>query len=182
MLLSADSFNRADSSTSLGATDGNGLLDPLTWVDNSPARGGPAGISTNQAYDSTAGNLLLATIDLGTADVDLFVTLSVLDNEGLTFRCTDVDNCWVLRIGGPQLQLTKRVSGTGTLVANPSIGTPANGDEMRVIVLGSSIVCRYNGATIITTSDAYNSTVTTHGLCFGDTNVGRLDDWKAYAA
>ena len=74
MVLSADTFNRTNSTTNLGTTNGAGTLDPLTWVQGH----GTLGINSNQGYSSSLGGngYSVGYVDLGTGDVDITLTLA----------------------------------------------------------------------------------------------------------
>src|SRR5262245_57529908 len=96
-LLAADSFNRADNASSLGSTDGAGLLDPVAWIPQL----GTWGISSNQAYKSGGSSAeQSAVIDAGTADVIVEVTTAArnfANGAGLVFRAVDFQNFWLAR-------------------------------------------------------------------------------------
>lgn len=176
ILLSADSFDRTDSTTNLGSTDGAGARDPLAWVQNV----GTWGITSNTAYTSASVNQSTATIDFGTPDVDIHLTLAALSDCGITFRFTTFADCWLVRYQPvpAQFQLIKRASGSGTVVGHTDTGNNG-GDVYRVVAVGSSITAFRNGIALHATNDAFNKTVTKHGLYSGLNTTGRLNDWSA---
>lgn len=178
-VYSTDSFDRTNSTTSLGTTDGSGSLDPLTWVQDA----GTWGISANKAYTSTGANPALAHVDATHADITLAITVSVVESgtsAGLIFRYTDTSNYWrCSQTGAGNLALFKVVAGTPTQIGS-NVAGGANGDKISVVLNGTSIAAYRNGVSQITTTDAHNSTATKHGLWIANTSVNnRLDDWLA---
>lgn len=176
-LYSADAFTRANSAATLGSTDGAGTVDPIAWT----ALVGTWGISSNQAYCPTppgSGNDGIARVELAQADVDLSITVTVRGTDaGITFRITDSTHYWAWQMGATgTAQLFKR-NGTFTQVGTNHTGG-VDGDVLRVVVSGSSISCYRNGVLLETTTDAFNSTATKHGIQSFDT-TSRLDSWSA---
>src|SRR5580765_4806135 len=118
-LLSADSFNRANSTTSIGTTDGAGSLDPLAWT----TRQGTCGINSNKAYAVSTANVsswgaaAAATVELATADADISITLATLDSApGIIFRWSSTTNFWLVFENTSDLKLYKMVANTLTQV------------------------------------------------------------------
>lgn len=163
-LLVSDSFNRADSAVSLGSTDG-GSLGPLPWT----AHSGTFGIGANAAAFITGGvaNDRNATIDAGAPDVTAGVTISTysgVDNVRLVFRFSDNSNYWILSGNAASAwDLYKRVGGAFTLVGSGGAAV-ASGDVLSVSLSGASIVATVNGITVVTATDAFNSTATRYGI------------------
>lgn len=172
-ILSTDSFDRADSTTSPGATDGAGTLDPLTWVE----RTGAWGISSNQAFTNSAVLRSVATVNLGVSDIDIQVTLAVLGSAGLTFRFSDTSNLWWVRNNAGTLELTERNGGVQN-VRGSAAGLTA-GDTIRVVANGDDIECFRNGVSQFTYNSSFNNTATHHGLFNNNDTTARLDNWSA---
>lgn len=172
MLLSADSFNRTDSTTSLGSTDGAGSLDPLTWTQDR----GTWGIENNQAYTSAALSVSKATVDLALADVDLTVEVTVSNAQGLTFRYVDLNNYWYFTVEGTSTTLNRVSAGVDTLISTASSGGLG---PLRVIAVGAAIGCFRNGLLRHRTVDSAHQTATKHGLFNKAFTTNRLDNWSA---
>lgn len=176
-LLSTDSFNRANSTTSLGSTNGTGASDPAVWVSQHSTWG----ISSNQAYvSSTAGGIGdIATVDLGAGDVDIQVTIAVMSGAcGLTFRYVDNNNFWRWYGNATDIWCYKYVAGTQTQMFH-SFSTVTNGSVLRVIANGSSISLYLNGTLLNTVTDAFNSTATKHGMFAAGATTNFWDNWTA---
>lgn len=181
-LLSADSFDRADSTTNLGSTDGAGILDPLAWTQHT----GVWGIIGNEAYTSTTAALAYATVDLGTPEIDLSLVMVVRNDPsgngaGIVFRLSDTSNFWYARQSSTtgKVQLRKVVAGSDQLVGESPTNHDVNGDTIRVVARGSSIEVFREGVSQITTTDSHNSTATKHGLLNVVGVSHRLDDWSS---
>ncbi len=165
----SDTFNRADSTTTLGSTDGG---TSLTWQYDAPVFGGTPswGIVSNTAYTPGTGAGLarspVAYVDIGSGDIDLSVTLATAGNQGgLIFRWSDSANYWFFlnSLIDNVMYLGKRVAGVSTILAGAA-GAAGNGVALRVVALGSSITA-YSGVTVkATTTDTFNATATKHGL------------------
>lgn len=179
--LSTDTFNRANSTTSLGSTDGTGTKDPRTWTQLA----GTWGINTNQAYISAASGFIpLSYVDLATKDVDLSIVLANVGSGsgggGLAFRITDANNFYGLRFDstGGSLQV---VSGGSVVATLGTYAAASNGDTIEVVASGSTITVKRNGSTLGTYSDSTYTTQTKHGIAIGSDTTVRLDSWSAVA-
>lgn len=158
----SDSFNRADSTTTLGA--------PWTVALADGTAGTLAyGISTNRAYvptNSTGFQESIAYVDLGIADIDMSATVAAFISGaasagGLMFRGDNVNGGFWL---ASQVSLQYKTAGGGLALKAAYSSAFANGDTMRVVAKGSAITV-YNGATtVLSTSDTRNQTATRHGL------------------
>jgi len=150
----ADSFNRADSTTTPGSTD-QGTVQ--AWTEDL----GAWGISSNRAYISAAGNSIMTIA--GSYD---FEELSVevptwgADDAWLIFRCTDVNNRvrWGGTVGSrPQLQVIN--AGVITVDLSPDVNLAsterilAAGDKLSVRCQGSVIECFLDDKLILSISD-----------------------------
>jgi hypothetical protein len=175
--LSTDTFNRADSSSGMGSTDGTGTKDPAAWNLTAP---GCYGIQTNRAYPVlNAQNV--AWIDLAAADVDLSVTAAAFGAAGvlIAFRFADLSNyLYAVAYSGGVL-LIRRQAASNTVLAGPIAGFTA-GETLRVVAVGSSITVYRNAAVVATVTETFNATVTKHGVGFGGTTGNpRADNWSA---
>lgn len=170
MLLASDSFNRPDSTTSMGSTDGPGSLGSIPWVMQS----GTGGITNNKAYG--VGGSDIATLNLGTGDVDLSVQIITFQG-GFMFRCTNPSNNWYCynstAAGNPT------IIGTfigGTFNNQAMINGAAVGDVLRIIANGSSLEFYRNSNLIYNTTNSFNATTPNHGLWMLG---GTFDNWSA---
>jgi len=181
-LLSADSFNRANSATSLGSTDGAGTKDPAVWACPAGCTMGiAANVATGETYDATTGNAV-GTVALGASDVDIHVTVPLINTSGLCFRFTDRLNYWYLCSvagGGGNTILARLVAG-----AIQTVGTLAGAalnDVLRVVASGANVTAYRAGTQIFTTSSAFNQTAQSHGLFDGSfiSGAATFDNWSA---
>lgn len=163
-----DTFNRADSATTLGTTsDGT-----ATWT----AQSGTWGISSNQAYAPAA--IGLATVP-AQADGTVQVTIAadVTDGVGLAFRCSNSSNYWVVirNTTSSAAGLFKVVAGAFNHLATFQ---PAVGDVVSVDLSGTSITPRVNGSAVAGTfTDSFNQTATLCGI-YSENPSNRLDSWS----
>lgn len=173
--FSTDSFNRANSTTNLGSTDGGTVS---AWTQ----RVGTWGINGNAAYTSATTAGAHATIP-GSADfeeVSMKVTTWTSDEASIVFRWSDTNNYWFLggTVGGA-LTLTKKVAGVNTTFTVGAIGpswTLAVNDTIKARAHGSVIECFRNGVLMMTISDTFNSSATVVGMRVS-TLVPRLDNF-----
>jgi hypothetical protein len=177
VLLSADSFNRANTTVNTGTTDGTGSLDPLTWTNQS----GTGGINGNAAYSS--GGAGITTVNLLSGDVTVSISIAVMAGAvqaGLVFRCSDGSNYWVLYIapGMNNFTMYKVVATVFTQVGLAH--TCAVNDVLKVTCSGSNIQVFQNDTLRENQTDSFNSTATKHGMYFGD-SIFRLDNFSATA-
>lgn len=157
-----DSFSRADSTTSLGNAE-TGQAWVTSGVD-------PWGISGGTAYrpSTTGASDTLATISTS-ATVDMSVVIAQASNAngtggmGPIWRYSDANNFWLLDITSSTTIVYKKVASTFTSVATIP-NTIAAGDTVRVVASGSTHTIYLNGAQVYTTTDAFNSTATSHGI------------------
>lgn len=185
--LYADSFNRADSSSSLGtAAEGS---SSAAWSVLATS-GGTWGVSSNAAKCTTGNGTQLAVIDTTNADGTVQSTMTALNGtvsaraSGLAFRCTDASNYLVFqaKVQGTNANfysLVRRVGGTATVLATTSI-VPAVSDVLKVVFVGSSIKCYVNGVLAATVTEATYASITKHGLYGNNTADGtaKWDDWS----
>lgn len=174
-LLSRDTFTRADSTTNLGSTDGDGLLDPVAWTQNR----GTWGISSNEAYTSAATTRSIATVDLGTPDADIQIHNTTANQfPGAIFRFVDTANYWRwCRFGVSNAELTVRELGVDHQITAVSAGT---GIHYRVITAGDVIRCYANDSFLAGTTDTRFNTATKFGMYDDNSTTTRLDSWEAH--
>ncbi len=173
---STDSFNRANSTTSLGSTDGGTVQ---AWTQDS----GTWGINTNTAYISAAGSSI-ATV-AGNANVEeVSVTASTLPAGAefwINFRLSDTSNRW--RWGGTQgasPRLEKVVAGVVTTYTAEHGFTVAQGDKMTARCHGSVIEAFQNDRLALCISDTFNESAIRVGMQLAATTV-RLDNFVVIA-
>lgn len=171
--LFADTFTRADSSSTLGSP----------WV----AEVGTWGISSNQAYPVTGADGDTATYDTSLTDHTISATVATLPSGKAAMvvaRYVDANNFYMFyteRVGSGVIALYKRVSGTTTPLASAT-ALINDGDELRLRAQGSIITAMQLRAGVLirefTFSDASLSTGTKVGLRAGySTSSGlRFDD------
>lgn len=158
--LVSDTFDRADSTTSLGTADTGQAWTVLT--------GATWGVQTNRAYMGGGGDHNPAIVESGASDVKVSATVYPnTDNPrgGLSFRVVDVSNFFFLRSYATVWQLNVTEAGTTTTIAQSSV-SPVGGQAHAVEITcsGSTITCKVDGATIITATSSLFLTATKHGL------------------
>jgi hypothetical protein len=174
-----DTFNRPDSSTTLGTTsDGH-----ATWVTTS-TNNVPWGITSNAAQMfGGLGEDAQAYVESGSPGGTVQATLATLDSvtgarrAGPMFRWSDHLNYWYISctdVAGAS-QLIKRVAGTKTIVG--SAFTTTVGDIVTVSLSGGSVSVAVNGTTVTAVSDSFNQTATKHGM-YSETGVTHFDNWS----
>ncbi len=181
MANKSDNFTRADSSTGLGNSSGDGTA----WVF-STASGTSWGISSNQAYDVyDNGGDYNASLEASSADVTVEVTLSVNTAQtggatGVCARKSDDSNYFIWRAQFGQYTLYRyQAAGFSSLGAFSA--TPANGDVIKLSCVGSALNAYLNGTLVVgPVTDTFNQTATKHGLYAGATSAlgPRWDDFS----
>jgi hypothetical protein len=153
-----DSFNRADSSTTLGVTDTGHSYQILSG--SAPK----FGIEGNQAKKFTGASDYVV-VDSGISDGYVEITFSTLaTDQRLIFRATDLLNNIILtKNASNQYQLIKVVAGAATVLQTLSV-TPANGDVIRATLNANNITMSVNGVSQTTISDSNFTTATKHGF------------------
>lgn len=175
-----DSFNRADSATTLGNTDTG-----QAWTANR----GTWGISSNQAYCVTAVDNDLASVDWGSPNMTVSVKMVAQALQrfyGVVARMTDASNYYMAMVAeGASVYLFKCVAGSYTVLVGPtSVSPPANA-VLSLQASGTSLVVKINGTTVISTTDSTFTTGNRAGLRFGSTGAGangaRWEDFQVAA-
>lgn len=159
-VLVSDSFNRANSTTTLGTTDSYNGGTTKTWT---PFSGNTWGVWNNQVYAENGAEPLGVVVDAGQADISISVTIAIkADMFGCIFR-VDTTNKSGLMFHAGNGQLQKFVGTTYTTIAS-SGKTIVAGDVIKVTANGSAITVYQNGTQILTTTSTYNQALTKHGF------------------
>ncbi|WP_054567210.1 DNRLRE domain-containing protein, partial [Frankia sp. R43] len=167
-----DSVTRANSTSSLGATD-NGEK----WLNAGSAIWG---VNGNAAYLATAsGNRNVATVS-GASDGAFSFTMPVSQaGLGLAFRYADAANYWrlVAQPSAGTWQLVKRDDNVETTVATSAAGTCCTAaDVLRVETSGAQIRVMRNGTQILLVNDPAVYYGSRAGPFAETTGSGRLDN------
>jgi len=167
-----DSFDRANSTNSLGSTDTG-----QAWT-NSVIYGNAIGISSNAAY-SAANVRCAAVVETGNASGSItFVVGTYADYIGQTFRYTDSNNYCIgqffTSIG--KFWVEGKLSGTSFGASNIAgyflTGvTLANGDTVKITMSGTTITLYVNGTSKGSLTIAQNATATKHGITMNGTTA-----------
>jgi hypothetical protein len=176
-----DSFNRGDSTTSLGTTETG-----QAWRnDNSSVWG----VSGGKAYIATAGatgGQSYADVECGTADVTVSFVITGLLSGGIAFRHNLTNlNGYVLVInnnGSLQIYRSAGAYGAETYTTiGQSTALAVLGDKVSITASGSTLQGKINDVTVVTATDA-TYTGTRHGLYNFGVNAGRLDNFTVAPA
>jgi hypothetical protein len=165
-VLVSDSFNRANSTTTLGSTDSYNGGTAKVWTNQDTT--GTWGINTNRAYVQTdAQNRMITVVSSGISNgtVEADITWATGAYVGLNFRNTDLNNFFDICINSTSLVLRKYVSGSSTTLGTYNF-TAVNGTIYHIAATfnGSTITISLDGVQRITVTDSFNSTATLHGL------------------
>lgn len=166
-----DTFNRADSASSMGTSDSGHVWTALqhTW-----------GISSNTAYDTSSSSDGTCYVDSSNADCTLQVTLSTFGSKaGFTFRVQDINNHYIIRVQSSPTDVVcfRRESGTYNLQASNSISAPANGDVVKLVLRGPLAMFFINGVLKLAFTNSTFSTETEHGLHTLNDGTTRFDNF-----
>jgi hypothetical protein len=180
-VLVSDSFNRANSTTTLGTTDSYAGGTAKTWALFGL---GAYGINNNQAYASTApgSGRNVAYVDAGVSDGSVSCVISNITQSSefpkLCFRIQNEANMLYVEYewNSGQIDLRKYVGGTSTLIGQYS-GTFIVGATLKIVTNGSSITVYLNGTQIITATDTFNQTQTRWGICSYNYPNPRFDNF-----
>jgi hypothetical protein len=167
-VLVSDSFNRTNSTTTLGTTDSYNGGSSLAWQNLV----GTWGITNNQAYNAGNSANAVSVVDAGVSDCKVSVTVSNYSSvwkfiarasNGTNFLCVTGTS------------LSKVTNGSFS-----SLGTiPAftTGDVLTFVLNGSSITIQKNGTTVLTVTNTFNQTATMHGLS-SNNNTALYDNFQ----
>lgn len=172
-----DSFNRADSTTTMGNTDTG-----QTWI----ADAGTWGITGNKAYPVTGADSDRCSIDAGSTDLTVAATIGPTNVNrfyGVTGRGADANNFYMAMFSSATSYFFKNVAGTYTQLAVQS--TSFSGDDQVTFNLnGTAAVIKVAGVANISTTDSSITTGTRAGMRHGwnaggtDTGAQRYDDFS----
>ena len=176
----SDTFDRADSTTTPGSTNG-GLAK--NWTESS----GTWGIISNTAYiTASADSIMTMTWVQDLEWMEVSVPTWTSGTAHLVFRYTDGSN--YLRFGGTvagQALLEQVVAGVATTIStaddNQGLFTLAEGDTLAVRTRGSVIEGYVNGRLAVCVSDTTQENATIIGLRL-TTNVPRLNNFHVIAS
>lgn len=196
VVLPADDFNRADGDLN-GQTTSTGSK---TWrVTDSAGATVTDGVVRTVSATAGAPNISstrTAVIDLGAANHTVEVTLSARTaaaastGGGLFARAGTDGSGYFLSVrvnastqGYALYRQDGGASPTSTLLVQSTTTLPAVGDRLRMECVGSSIVCKVNGTTVFSVSDAGTyATNTGAGMFFNATSDDtRFDNWAQVA-
>lgn len=168
----SDSFNRADSTTSLGTAETG-----QTWT----ALNGTYGISANTAYQPTLVADSLAVVESGVSDGEVQCKLSTNSNIArIVFRAIDKSNYLFVQndhLGGQNVTLYKVVNGTMTRIDYVAQARNAN-DVYRIVLAGTSVKVYVNDVLKLDKVVEDHVTATKHGIGNSYSANMRFDDFK----
>jgi len=161
--LAEDSFDRADSTTTLGTADSGQAwtADVGTW-----------GINGNKGYRVGTTDGAMATIDVGAADQTVSAVAVLVNGNyhGVVARMTDTNNFYLAQGNNARTQLYKRVAGTYTQLGSNGAAI-SNGDTLTLRVSGTSIKLIVGGVDRITATDSGLATGNRCGMRTGNTGA-----------
>jgi len=187
-LLTSDTFDRLDS-TSLGNTDGVGILDPTPWLGNPEV----ADIISNTAQLGGSATLnigitgytavVINYIDTGISNIEILLKNNFGGSgvrHGIIFRYDDINNYWAfLALDGSTTKLYKKVAGTWTTVSGAlNLGGVATGIIYKIKTSGSKIECTVNGISVFTVYDTAHISATKHGFLIGAGSLRDIEIWE----
>jgi hypothetical protein len=168
-VLSSDPFTRSDS-TSLGSTP----VGSLAWTEHT---GNDFDIFSNTLRVVTGNSMPACYVNTSNADGTISAKLVTTGGNGLVFRLSsDLTAGYLFYYGSGAYRLMSRTGGSFTLITASSITSQIANDVVEVVLNGSSIICKVNGVTAITTTQTNYQTNTRHGV-YISTASGRVDDW-----
>jgi hypothetical protein len=176
-----DSFNRGDSTTSLGTTETG-----QAWRNDNSA---VWGVSGGKAYVATAGasgGQSYADVECGSADVTVSAVITGLLSGGLAFRhnLTNLNGYVLVINNNGSLQIYRSAGAYGVesyTTIGQSVVLAVLGDTVSITASGSTLQGKINGVTVVTATDA-TYTGTRHGLYNFGVNAGRLDNFTVAPA
>lgn len=163
-----DTFTRANNATVPGTTE----TGSLTWG----MVNGTAGIASNTLRVTASSDAGDCTVNTGSANGTL--SMKAVTNpelSGLAFRiAANHETGYVFWRNGAGYALALRTAAAAYTSLGSSTGvTAAAGDVLSVVMSGSSITCKVNGATVISVTDSA-ATGTRHGV-WVYTSAGAVD-------
>ncbi len=137
-------------------------------------------IQSNKAVNPALSGGDVATVDMSHADGTITVVFNAVtsNNDAIVFRATDSSNYWRFQVndiggGGTTAYLINTTAGSDTIVDSGATTLSSGADHtFEVILSGTSIICKLDGATIFTQTSSVRQTATIHGMMLwagGDT-------------
>jgi len=147
---------------------------------------GTFGISSNEAYEAVTTNIGLATLECGSADGVILVTIKAIPNGqyGICFRYQDNSNFLYAyyRWASDKLEIRAVNAGSDGRIDNNVSWVAAINDQIEVTLSGTSIAVRVirGGSTLVSDSvtSSVAQTATKHGIYIEAATGARLDDWS----
>lgn len=170
----SDTFNRADSASSLGSTDGFASADPAAWT----AASGTWGINGNQAYCPSNTSFGTAWVSSGLSDNITTVTIGNYgdNNHGFMPRYVDNNNYLLILLASYGVYISSYTS--GSLTHHVVAGSATTGDTFAARCVGSTIEVFKNGSStaFLTSTVTEHQTATKQGLF----NNGTGTKWENF--
>lgn len=118
-------------------------------------------------------------VDDGQADGVLSLNVATIGSvPGLAFRmAADTSTGYLFWNSGSTWTLSKQPTIATRTTVTSAAGTMVAGDVLSVVLSGSSIICKVNGVTVLTATDA-TYTGTRHGLYCYSATTSRFKDWS----
>jgi hypothetical protein len=158
--VACDTFLRPDATAGLGVS-----RTGHAWTVSS----GAAGIASRQAYAPSGANTK-AVVEAGVADGAIGVRVSVVGAEQFAVaRYADANNYF--RFGGSTTYQLQRIQGGSATVLANSLGTPAAGDWLELVLAGDAMKAYVNGALVWSGTDSFNLAATKHGFQISGTGT-----------
>lgn len=174
-LTRSDNFNRADSfPAELGM--------PSDGIEAWGSYTGSWGTISNQAGSSSTTNAL-TVLECGQSDGEISVATYDVVDTGIAFRVTDSDDYCLASIKPSQIALYTSTGGTfSSALGSVYDYTHADGDVVTVVMKGTSVSVRLNGAEIIPpVTITHNSIATQHGLWTYLDSSTRFDNFEFWS-
>jgi hypothetical protein len=176
-VLASDSFNRANSTSTIGTTDSYNGGTTKTWQTFNGAVGG---INSNQAYivSGGSGDNISCGINAGASDVTYTITLATAVNfSNLHIRSASASSSIILQLKSNGYFLYTLSSGTYTSIGSTTAKVPASGDVVSFTCNGTSITISINGTQYISATTSFNQTATIFGFGGGG-STARWDNFE----
>jgi len=118
------------------------------------------------------------TLDDAQADGVLSLKVATIGSvPGLAFRlAADLSTGYLFWNSGTTWTLSKQPTISTRTTVTSAAGTMVAGDVLSVVLSGSSIICKVNGVTVLTATDA-TYTGTRHGMYCYSATTSRFQDW-----
>lgn len=169
----SDTFNRADSTTTLGSTNAANGGTISVWIPS----GATYGIISNQAYKQSAQTGSVAVVEGFANDGTVSAKFAVnTTGSKLVFRYLGNFNMMYVVNNSTNYLVVKRLANVDTTLATINV-TPANNDVVTINLAGSSITTLINGANSTSVTDGFNMNESLYGFGLDDTTA-RVDDFQ----